>query len=98
MQLLNDYAKDPENSSYPKTLVEAHNLTICWEGNRKINNRYDRGRDRRSVNFYNNDGRGRGNNNNYDRRDRGNKNRDRDNNNNNESDSEPSDRLCHGEA
>ena len=91
-QLHNDYAKDPENSSYLETLAEAYNLTICWEGNKKSNNRHDRGRYGRSVNFYNNGGRGRENNNN-DRRSRGNNNRDSENNNNNESNSEPSDRL-----
>ena len=85
--------------SYLETLAEAYDLTIYWERNKKCYNRTDRGRDGRSVNFYNNGGRGRGNNNNnYDKRGRGNNNRYRDNNNNNESNSEPSERLCHGEV
>ena len=86
-QLQNDYDKDPEISSYPETLAEACNPTICWEGKKKSNNRHDRGRDKGSVNLYNND-----------RRRRGNSNRDRDNNKNNESNNDPSDRLCHREA
>ena len=89
MQLQNGYAKYPENRSYLETLVEACDLTIYWEVNKKSRNINDRGIDGRSVNVYVNDRRGRGNNN---------RDRDNNNNNNNESNSDPSEILFHGEA
>ena len=95
MQPQNDYAKETENISYPETLAEAYNLTIYWEGNKKIwnnNDNNDKGRGGNSVNFYNSERKGHGNNDRHYKKGNGNNNRDRNKND------EASERLCHGEA